>query len=105
MNLPNSNPASTLQRRIGLRSAVCLNMLEMIGRRPVHHAAAGDCRRGLPSLGVAWVLARPSLWPTAWSGLNWARPSRVPEALTLFCAKSTPRARRQLAQLSLCSGR
>jgi amino acid transporter len=34
MNLPNSISADTLQRRIGLRSAVAFNMLEMIGVGP-----------------------------------------------------------------------
>ncbi len=58
MNLPPSITAGadTLQRRIGLRSAVLFNMLEMIGVRALHHAAAGDCRRRYKLSVWAWVL-------------------------------------------------
>ena len=56
MNLPNSNPASTLQRRIGLRSAVAFNMLEMIGVGPFITLPLVIAAAGYRLSVWAWVL-------------------------------------------------
>jgi hypothetical protein len=46
--LPKRHPSAPHRPALGR----AFNMLEMIGVGPVHHAAAGDCRGGLPALGV-----------------------------------------------------
>ena len=56
MNLPNSNPASNLQRRIGLRSAVAFNMLEMIGVGPFITLPLVIAAAGYRLSVWAWVL-------------------------------------------------
>ena len=56
MNLPNSNPASNLQRRIGLRSAVAFNMLEMIGVGPFITLPLVIAAAGYHLSVWAWVL-------------------------------------------------
>ena len=56
MNLPNSNSASTLQRRIGLRSAVAFNMLEMIGVGPFITLPLVIAAAGYRLSVWAWVL-------------------------------------------------
>ena len=56
MTLASSIPASTLQRRIGLRSAVAFNMLEMIGVGPFITLPLVIAAAGYRLSVWAWVL-------------------------------------------------
>ena len=78
MNLPNSNPASNLQRRIGLRSAVAFNMLEMIGVGPFITLPLVIAAAGYHLSVWAWVLGAAL---AVADGLVWAeRGASFPRA-------------------------
>ena len=101
---PSNTSASPahLERRIGLRSAVLFNMLEMIGVGPFITLPAGDRRRGLSAFGMGVDRGRgdrrgrrPGV------GRTGRRLSASRRLLRLSARDLRPRARRQLAQLSL----
>src|SRR5581483_1035052 len=87
-----SHPSASsekLERRIGLRSAVLFNMLEMIGVGPFITLPLVIAAAGYRLSVWAWVagaviaVADGLVWP------NWARCFREPAGPTPFCARST----------------
>jgi amino acid transporter len=106
MNVSSSTSASTgtLQRRIGLRSAVLFNMLEMIGVGPFITLPLVIAAAGYRLSVWAWVLG--AVIAVA-DGLVWAElGAAFPQGrrlLRLSCAKSTaPSARATGSAFSTC---
>jgi len=66
--IPNNG---NLERRIGLRSAVLFNMLEMIGVGPFITLPLVIAAAGFRLSVWAWCWVLPLRWPMDWCGRSW----------------------------------
>jgi amino acid transporter len=91
---PTSASTANLERRIGLRSAVLFNMLEMIGVGPFITLPLVIAAAGFRLSVWAWVLGAAI---AVADGLVWAELGaafRAPADRMRFCARSTGRTAR-----------
>jgi len=78
----NKAEKTALERGLGLKEAVALNMIEMVGIGPFVVIPLVIRDMGGPQALLAWLRERCWRFSTASCGLNSARPCRWPAAAT-----------------------